>query len=74
MKIIELTRNLNIAITNEEADLLAKFDDETPSMAKRELSERQQVIANNLVNKDLLLRRNEDGRIIYKKPTGKNAG
>jgi hypothetical protein len=70
MKIVEITSNIKVAITNEEADLLTKFDDETPVVAKRELDERQQLLANQLVNKDVLQRKNENGRIIYKKRTG----
>lgn len=71
MKIIELTsRNVTVAITNEEAEVLSQFDDETPVVAKRDLSERQQLLANQLVNKDLLLRKNENGHIIYKKRAG----
>ena len=67
MKIIEVTNNIKLAITNEEADLLAKFDDETPTKTKQDLSEREQHIINQLVNKDVLLRKNENGQIIYKK-------
>ena len=67
MKIIEVTGNIKLAITNEEADLLAKFDDETPTKTKQDLSEREQHIINQLVNKDVLLRKNENGQIIYKK-------
>jgi hypothetical protein len=67
MKIIEVTGNIKLAITNEEADLLAKFDDETPTRTKQDLSEREQHIINQLVNKDVLLRKNENGQIIYKK-------
>lgn len=68
MKIIELTqRNLTVAITNEEADVLNQFDEDTPVLAKSDLNERQQLLANQLVNKDLLTRKNENGRIIYKK-------
>lgn len=67
MKIVELTKNINVAITNEEADLLNQFDEDTPAMAKGDLDERQQIMANQLVNKDLLVRKHEDGRIIYKK-------
>jgi hypothetical protein len=73
MKIIEVTENLSMVITNEEADVLSLFDEETPVMAKSDLSERQQLIANQLVNKDLLQRKNENGRIIYKKRSGKTA-
>ena len=67
MKIIEVTGNIKLAITNEEADVLAKFDDETPTKTKQDLSEREQHIVNQLVNKDVLLRKNENGQIIYKK-------
>lgn len=67
MKIIEVTNNIKLAITNEEADVLAKFDDETPTKTKQDLSEREQHIINQLVNKDVLLRKNENGQIIYKK-------
>jgi hypothetical protein len=69
MKIIEVTNNIKLAITNEEADLLAKFDDETPTRTRQDLSEREQHIVNQLVNKDVLLRKNENGQIIYKKKT-----
>jgi pheromone shutdown protein TraB len=70
MKIVEITSNIKVAITNEEADVLTKFDDETPTVAKSDLDERQQILANQLVNKDVLQRKNENGRIIYKKRTG----
>ena len=73
MKIVELTQQLNIAITNEEADLLNKFDENTPVMVKRELEDRDQVLANQLVNKNILRRiKDEQGRITYKRRTGKN--
>lgn len=76
MKIVEVTHNLSIAITNEEADLLNRFDKETPTVIKRELSERDQLTANQLVNKDLLIRKkNENGQIIYiKRPSRQTAG
>ena len=70
MKIVEVTNNLTVAITNEEADVLLQFDEETPVIAKGDLNERQQILANQLVNKNLLLRKNEDGRITYKRRTG----
>ena len=69
MKIVELTQNINVAITNEEADMLSQFDEETPVMAKGDMDDRQQHMANQLVNKSLLTRKNENGRIIYKKRT-----
>jgi len=69
MKIIELTQRLTIAITNEEAEMLDSFDETTPVMARRDMNERQQVLANQLVNKDLLIRKNENGQTIYKRRT-----
>jgi len=69
VKIVELTQNINVAITNEEADMLSQFDEETPVMAKSDMDDRQQHMANQLVNKNLLTRKNENGRIIYKKRT-----
>jgi hypothetical protein len=65
MKIVELLNRVQLPVTNEEADLLAKFDD--GSILKSDLNERQQHVANQLVNKDVLLRKNQDGKIIYKK-------
>jgi hypothetical protein len=69
MKIIEVTHGMSVAITNEEADLLLKFDEQTPSMARRDLDQRQQLMANNLVNKNVLKRIKENGRIVYKRKT-----
>lgn len=66
MKIVELLNKLQLPITNEESDLLAQFDNGT-SIFKSELNERQQHIANQLVTKDVLLRKNQDGKITYKK-------
>jgi hypothetical protein len=65
MKIVELLNRVQLPVTNEEADLLAKFDD--GAILKSDLNERQQHVANQLVNKDVLLRKNQDGKIIYKK-------
>jgi len=67
MKIVEIMNGLSVAITNEEADLLLQFDDETPSVARRDLDERKQIMANNLVNKNVLKRIKENGRIVYKR-------
>jgi hypothetical protein len=68
MKILELTNNILLPITNEENELLAQFVSDTP-IAKSQLDERQQLIANQLTVKDVLLRTNEDGKIYYKKRT-----
>ena len=66
MKIVELTNKLLLPITNEESELLERFIGETP-VAKSHLDEREQMLANNLTIKDVLLRTNDDGKIYYKK-------
>jgi hypothetical protein len=67
MKIVELTNKLLLPITNEEHELLCRFNDDP--VAKSQLDEREQVLANQLTVKDVLLRTNEDGKIYYKKHT-----
>jgi len=66
MRIVEISNKLQLPITNEEAALLDKFDSGEVVM-KSDLNERQQLVANQLVVKDVLLRKNQDGKIIYKK-------
>jgi hypothetical protein len=68
MKIIEVTAGLHLPITNEEADLLSKFH-EGNSVSRKDLNERQIEVANHLVNRDVLYRKNQDGRITYYKKT-----
>jgi hypothetical protein len=65
MKIVELTNTLNIALTNEEADFLLKFHKDNIQKFKSDLSERQILIANQLVNKNVLQRTKDQGRIVY---------
>lgn len=64
MKIIEVTQGITMPITNEEADLLSKFH-EGKRISKKDLNEREINIANSLVNRNVLLRTNQDGRITY---------
>lgn len=66
MKIVELVNNIQLPITNEESELLERFISDTP-IAKAHLSEREQVLANQLTVKDVLLRTSNDGKIYYKK-------
>jgi hypothetical protein len=64
MKIVEIAGGkLQLPITNEEAEVLEKF--KTDPIERRELNEREIYIANQLVNKDVLLRKNQDGKISY---------
>jgi len=65
MKIVELFNNVILPITNEEADVLHQIGDEP--VPKNKFNERQQQVANQLVNKDVLLRKNQDGQISYSK-------
>lgn len=68
MKIIELVKpNISVYITNEEAEVLNLFDHENPKWLKRDFNDRQLLIANQLVNKDILKRIKEDGRILFKR-------
>lgn len=67
MKIVEFAGGIQLPITNEEADLLKRFSDKDSVVVKNQFTEREQVIANQLVNKGALLRRNQDGQITYSK-------
>jgi hypothetical protein len=66
MKIIELLNNLRVPVTNEEQDVLGKFRTEK-IIARGDLTEREIVVANQLVNKDVLYRKNANGEITYQK-------
>lgn len=66
MKIVELLNNITLPLTNEESDLLDKFDQKS-QILRSELDSRQQIIANQLVNKDVLRRIKENGKTLYKK-------
>lgn len=65
MKIVEFMGGIQLPITNEESDVLDKFGDQ--AVDKSQLTEREQVVANQLVNKGVLYRRNQDGKINYSK-------
>jgi hypothetical protein len=65
MKIIELLNSLHLPITNEEAEVLDKFN-ENAAILKSSLEPREQLIANNLVSKDVLYRKkNNGGQLAY---------
>lgn len=66
MKIIEVLQGLSMPVTNEEADLLSKFYDNS-SVSRQDLNEREIVLANNLVIKDVLYRKNQNGQVTYYK-------
>ena len=66
MKIVEIMQGLQLQITNEEADLLGRFYDQS-TVLRKEFNEREAYVANQLVNKNVLLRKNQDGEITYRK-------
>jgi hypothetical protein len=66
MKIVELLNKLHLLISNEESDLLRQFD-EGAIISKSELNDRQQVLANQLVIKEVLARQNKNGKVFYSK-------
>jgi hypothetical protein len=67
MRIVELLNNISLPITNEEAEVLDMFTEDRQAIYKSKLDPRQTIMANRLVNKDVLYRINENGQIIYKK-------
>ena len=66
MKIIELLNSIQLPINNEEADLLAKFNVD-PMIKTSQLDLHEQHIANQLVVKGVLLRKNNNGQHEYRK-------
>lgn len=67
MKIVELLSGITLPVTNEEADVLKKLN-KAGSLLKRELEPREQVLMSVLVNKDVVVRKqNADGKLFYTK-------
>ena len=65
MKIVELLNNIQIPLTNEEWEILSKFND-TKIRLKEEFGPREQLLANNLVKKDVLTRKKDtNGKLAY---------
>ena len=52
MRIVELLNNITLPITNEEAEVLDMLNDRK-ELRKQDLDPRQQIMANQLVNKDV---------------------
>lgn len=67
MRIIELLNSLRLPINNEQAEVLDKFN-EGEVILKSDLDKREQLLANQLVNQNVLLRKqNAEGKITYSK-------
>jgi dynactin complex subunit len=67
MKVLDLPAGYQILISNEQSELLDKFD-ETDIILKRQLTEREQVLASELVHKGVLTRCTHQDKLAYCKP------
>lgn len=65
MKVFDLPSGFSTIISNEESQLVDLMTKNQGSMARSELDERQQVVAANLVKKDVLTRTRIEGKIYY---------
>ena len=65
MRYLEFTQGYNTFVSGEEQDLIEAIA-EKGQVLKRELSEREQKVASNLVNKSILIRQRTDEKIFYK--------
>jgi len=68
MRFAEFKPGISVFITNEEQDLFRKIHSEG-KVSKRTLDEREQNIANQLVIKNMLVRKRVNDSIIYKPQT-----
>ena len=64
MRIVDLI-GWQMPITNEESELLDRFKD-SAVIEHKTLNQREQLLASQLVNRDVLLRKNQNGQILYK--------
>lgn len=64
MRIIEVENRPSIVLNNEETALF-EYIQFHRSIEKKDLDPRQQLLANQLVNKDLVIRRKVNGHITY---------
>jgi hypothetical protein len=71
MRFTEFKKGISVAITNEEQEILEKIR-EQGDISKKKLSEREQVIANQLVNKNMIVRKKVNDNITYRKSSSPN--
>jgi hypothetical protein len=65
MRFLEFKKGITVVITNEEQDLLEMLRDKG-TVNKTKMSEREQTIANQLVNKNIIVRKKSNEQITYK--------
>lgn len=61
---LEITGRPSISLNNEENDLF-EYIQMQQSVEKNKLDSRQQYLVNQLVNKDLVVRKIKDGKVFY---------
>lgn len=69
MKILELSSGLRTVVSNEENMVIELIQQNHGLIHKRQLDERQQQVASDLVKRDVLTRTREQGRICYRLPS-----
>ena len=65
MRFVEFTSGLQTFVSKEEEDLVEEIN-KNGSMNKKDLSERQQVLARRLAEKSILIRQKHNDNIQYK--------
>lgn len=65
MRFVEFTTGLQTFVSKEEEDLVEEIN-KNGSMNKKDLSERQQVLARRLAEKSILIRQKHNDNIQYK--------
>jgi hypothetical protein len=68
MKMVDLPGGFSTVVSNEEIQLLHLFD-QSPTILKRKLDERQRELARQLSNRGVLTRTTQDGKLAYCKPS-----
>lgn len=65
MKAHELGSGINVMISIEENELLKKALDNNDFLKREDIDEREHIIANFLVHKDVFKRRIRDDKIVF---------
>lgn len=66
MRYADIIRGVTTQMNNEEASLFDKFA-KSSRLIHNKLSEREQLVIDNLVKKNIVTRLNEDDEIVYRK-------
>ena len=67
MRFVEIATGIQVAVSGEENKLYERIAKaEEGPIRKRDLSEREQYLANQLVNKSMITRRRKNGEIYFR--------